>query len=99
GPVIPIVSFQSEEELIEMVNDSEHGLTATVYGGSESLQTQLQLSHGRVFVDSCIVDPEHALCRLFWGGFRNSGWVWERTNGNFVHREGPRRMLAELAVL
>jgi succinate-semialdehyde dehydrogenase/glutarate-semialdehyde dehydrogenase len=99
GPVIPIMTFTTEAEVDALVNDSDYGLTATVYGGSDAFHAGLVATHGSVFRDSCIVDPEHALCRLNWGGFRNSGWIWEWQGPNFVRREGPRRLLAEFSQL
>jgi acyl-CoA reductase-like NAD-dependent aldehyde dehydrogenase len=95
--VIPVMSFETEAEVARLVEDSDYGLTATVYGGPAAFRAAIARTHGKVFLDSCIVDPEHAACRLFWGGFRNSGWIWEWRGKNFVHRGGPRRFLAEFS--
>jgi len=97
APVMPVVAVSGEEEALALAEDSEYGLTATVYGGSERAAERLRRSHGNVFRDSCVTDPEHQEARMRWGGFRNSGWVWERVEGFFLRREGPRSLLEEFS--
>ena len=35
GPLLPVMSFQTEEEAIALANDSEYGLSAAVFAGTE----------------------------------------------------------------
>lgn len=97
GPVIAIVNFASDEEVLAYSEDSAYGLTATVYGGSEEFAKKLGYSHGSVFHNSCIVDPQHKTCRMFWGGFRNSAWIWEWQGPYFLRKEGPRYFVKEFS--
>ncbi len=97
GPVIPVVTFETEDQALELVDDTRYGLTATVFGGSNRAHRFLEDCHGNVFRDSCIADPEHASCRLFWGGFRRSAWIWGWEGSQFVHKEGPRYFVKEFS--
>jgi len=53
GPVLPIISFESLEEAINLANDSEYGLTANVYTSSYRYVMELttQLECGEVYVN------------------------------------------------
>jgi acyl-CoA reductase-like NAD-dependent aldehyde dehydrogenase len=98
GPIIPVVQFDDEHEALHAATDSEFGLTATVYGGDAAFAARLRRSFGTVFHNTCIGAPENATCRAYWGGFRESGWIWEWRGGNFCRREGPRLFVREFTV-
>jgi len=71
GPVVGIMSVSSDEEAIQLMNDSEFGLTASLWSAdidrSETIAKQLQT--GTVFMNRCdYLDP--ALC---WTGCKNTG--------------------------
>lgn len=66
GPVIPVMKVSSDEEAIALMNDSDYGLTASVWtndlGKGEELLPQLEA--GTVFINRCdypnpvsILDP------------------------------------------
>ncbi|KAH6962469.1 Aldehyde/histidinol dehydrogenase [Ilyonectria sp. MPI-CAGE-AT-0026] len=71
GPVIPVVKVDSDEEAIELMNDSQYGLTASVWTknitrGSELIEL---LDAGTVFVNRCdYPNPD-----LAWTGWKKSG--------------------------
>lgn len=71
GPVIPIIAVDSDEEAIVKINDSDLGLTASVWTADietgESIANQLDA--GTVFVNRADYPDPH----LAWTGYKNSG--------------------------
>ncbi|MBT2617479.1 aldehyde dehydrogenase [Bacillus sp. ISL-78] len=53
GPVLPIITFDTLEEVIEMANDSQYGLTANVYTNNYQYVMELttKLECGEVYVN------------------------------------------------
>lgn len=79
GPVIPIISFVSDDEVVKLANDSEFGLASYFY--TESLERVEEISnaleYGMVGVnDIAISHPETP-----FGGVKHSGFG--RENGHF----------------
>ena len=71
GPVVGIMSVKSDIEAIEKMNDSEFGLTASIWTHDEeaTLYIGSKLETGTVFMNRCdYLDPE-----LAWVGVKNSG--------------------------
>ena len=71
GPVVGIMKVTSDEEAVALMNDSEYGLTASVF--SQDVQTAIKLGQrietGTFFVNRCdYLDPE-----LAWTGVKNTG--------------------------
>ena len=63
GPVVGIMPVQSDEEAIQMMNDSRFGLTASIWSTNEeeSLKIADQLATGTVFMNRCdYLDPHLA---------------------------------------
>ena len=73
GPVLPIVTVPSEEEAIELANDSEFGLGASVWTRDrekgERIATQIQ--SGMVWINDHSFS--HGACQCSWGGVKDSG--------------------------
>lgn len=71
GPVVGIMKVKDDDEAIALMNDSEFGLTASLWT-SNTQRTEkigLQLHTGTVFMNRCdYLDP--ALC---WTGCKNTG--------------------------
>jgi benzaldehyde dehydrogenase (NAD) len=72
GPVAPIVTFDSDEEALELANDSEYGLTGAVYSRSVSrgLALAQRMRSGMVHVNDQTVNDE---ATIPFGGMGASG--------------------------
>jgi succinate-semialdehyde dehydrogenase/glutarate-semialdehyde dehydrogenase len=73
GPVVPIVTVDSEEEAIELANDTEYGLGASVWtrdrGRGERIASRIR--SGMVWVNDHMYS--HGACACSWGGVKDSG--------------------------
>lgn len=71
GPVIGVMSVNDDHQAIALMNDSEFGLTASVFSSNISTAVEIgeQLETGTFFINRCdYVDPA-----LAWVGVKNSG--------------------------
>jgi acyl-CoA reductase-like NAD-dependent aldehyde dehydrogenase len=71
GPVVGIMKVNSDEEAISLMNDSDLGLTASIWSNNvdEALALGNQVEAGTVFMNRCdYLDPE-----LAWTGVKNTG--------------------------
>ena len=73
GPTLPIVTFCTEEEAIKLANDSEFGLTASVWTRDlqKGKRVAEQIEAGTVCVNEVLYT--HGIGQTPWGGFKNSG--------------------------
>ncbi len=81
GPVAPIVTFSTEEELLELVNHEEYGLAAYMYSNNMSRVIRMteNLEYGMIGVN----DPLPFVVQSPFGGVKQSG----------VGKEGGRQGL------
>lgn len=71
GPVVGIMKVSSDAEAITLMNDSEFGLTASVWTPDENKAIEIgdQIETGTVFMNRCdYLDPA-----LAWTGVKNTG--------------------------
>jgi len=71
GPVVGIMKVASDDEAVKLMNDSEFGLTASIWSTDvdEALKLGDRVEAGTVFLNRCdYLDPE-----LAWTGVKNSG--------------------------
>jgi aldehyde dehydrogenase (NAD+) len=70
GPVLSIMTYKTEEEAIEMANDTVFGLLAYVSSGSQERARKVaaQIKAGRVLINTLNHDPLAP-----FGGFKQSG--------------------------
>ena len=76
GPVLTVISYENEEQAIEIANDSDYGLMAFISSG-DTERAQLianKLKAGRVLINTLKHDPLAP-----FGGYKNSGFG--RENG------------------
>jgi succinate-semialdehyde dehydrogenase/glutarate-semialdehyde dehydrogenase len=73
GPVVPIVTVDSEEEAIDLANDSEFGLSASVWTLDRAKGDRIarRLEAGSVWINDHMYS--HGTCQCSWGGVKNSG--------------------------
>ncbi|KAM3076183.1 hypothetical protein ACMFMG_006304 [Clarireedia jacksonii] len=71
GPVIPVMKVTSEAEAIKLMNDSEFGLTASIWTKDTTKGAELaeDIEAGTVFVNRC----DFPSADLAWTGWKNSG--------------------------
>jgi acyl-CoA reductase-like NAD-dependent aldehyde dehydrogenase len=73
GPVLPIVVVDSEQEAIDLANDSEFGLGASVWTKDRQKGARIarRIESGMVWVNDHSFS--HGACQCAWGGVKNSG--------------------------
>ena len=73
GPVLPIITVDSEEQAIEMANDSRFGLGASVWTKDRAKGERMahQIESGMVWVNDHSFS--HGACQCAWGGVKESG--------------------------
>lgn len=99
GPVLPVITFSDPEEALYLANDSQYGLTASVWTRNRSRAAWFaeRLEAGAVTVNDhmfSFIDP-----KAIWGGVKKTGvgrthgpyGLLELTNIKFVSRDFHRR--------
>ncbi len=73
GPVLPVMTVESEQEAIELANDSEFGLGASVWTKDRAKGERMahQIESGMVWVNDHSFS--HGACQCAWGGVKDSG--------------------------
>ena len=81
GPVAPVIPFSNEDEAIEMANDTEYGLTASVHSEDVSRARRIadELEVGMVHINDQTVNSEP---HVPFGGVKSSGVG--RHNGDWI---------------
>jgi aldehyde dehydrogenase (NAD+) len=72
GPVLSVIKFQDENEVIKLANDTKHGLAAGIFSSNNSrcLRMSKAIQAGIVWVNTYRVVSPIAQ----FGGFKNSGY-------------------------
>ncbi len=72
GPTLPIATFSTEEEAIRLANDSEFGLTASVWTRDKAKGKRVaeQIEAGSVCINEVLYT--HGIGQTPWGGFKSS---------------------------
>ncbi|MHC3437428.1 aldehyde dehydrogenase family protein [Natrialbaceae archaeon A-gly3] len=72
GPIAPVIPFSSDDEAVELANDTEYGLAASVYGGdlhrAESIGRRIEA--GMVHIND---QPINSSPQIPFGGKKASG--------------------------
>ena len=71
GPVVPVVAFDDETEVVGMANDSEYGLSSYVY--TEDFSRAMRMSHSLTSGEVYINRPGPEENNGFHGGWGSSG--------------------------
>jgi succinate-semialdehyde dehydrogenase/glutarate-semialdehyde dehydrogenase len=88
GPVVVVLKFSDEDNVIEMVNDNQYGLVSSVWTKDIEFGKKFaeELETGSVMVNEVVYT--FALAATPWGGVKNSGIG--RTHGKFGFLEATR---------
>ena len=73
GPVVPIVTVDSEDEAVALANDSDFGLGASVWTMNRAKGERIarRVQAGMVWVNDHMYS--HGACSCSWGGVKDSG--------------------------
>jgi len=73
GPVLAIMRYNTDEEAIRLANDSDLGLTGSVWSNSPKRADDIarQINAGAVNINDHMMS--HGMAETPWGGFKNSG--------------------------
>ena len=79
GPVLPVMTFKTEEEAIRLANDSVFGLTASIWTKDIARGRRLaeRIEAGTVMINEVLYT--HGIAQTPWGGIKESGYG--RTHG------------------
>ena len=79
GPVLPIMTFKTDDQAIGLANDSIYGLTASVWTGNTARGKRIaeRIDAGTVMVNENLYT--HGIAQTAWGGIKQSGFG--RTHG------------------
>jgi succinate-semialdehyde dehydrogenase/glutarate-semialdehyde dehydrogenase len=92
GPVLPVVSFKTEQEAITLANDTEYGLTAHILTHDKKRFERVakQIKAGSIGQNEIVFQAPHNP----YGGYKKSGMG--RTNGEFGFEESTNiKVIAE----
>jgi acyl-CoA reductase-like NAD-dependent aldehyde dehydrogenase len=73
GPVLPVMTVDSEEEAIRLANDSQFGLGASIWTKDREKGERMahQIESGMVWINDHSFS--HGACQCAWGGVKDSG--------------------------
>jgi acyl-CoA reductase-like NAD-dependent aldehyde dehydrogenase len=73
GPVLPIMTVDSEDEALALANDSQFGLGASVWTADRAKGERIagELQSGMVWINDHMFS--HGACQCSWGGVKESG--------------------------
>ena len=73
GPVLPIMTFKTDDEAVRLANDSIYGLTASVWSNSieHGRRVAERIDAGTVMVNEVLYS--HGIAQTPWGGVKQSG--------------------------
>ena len=79
GPVLPVMTFKTEDEAVRLANDSVFGLTASVWTRNIARGKRIaqRIEAGTVMVNEVVYT--HGIAQTPWGGVKDSGYG--RTHG------------------
>jgi len=76
GPVLVVIPFDTEEEAVDLANDSGYGLTGGVFTAdmSRAIRVAEAIEAGQVYINSWSTQS----VQMPFGGYKRSGYVREK---------------------
>jgi succinate-semialdehyde dehydrogenase/glutarate-semialdehyde dehydrogenase len=73
GPVLPVITVESEDEAIRLANDSDFGLSASIWTLDRAKGERIarRIEAGSVWINDH--SYSHGACQCSWGGVKDSG--------------------------
>lgn len=84
GPIAPVISFTDDEEAVQIANDTQYGLSASVFSGDRgrAMDVADRIDSGMVHINDSPMNDEP---QMPYGGTKDSGLG--RYNGDSIMRE------------
>jgi succinate-semialdehyde dehydrogenase/glutarate-semialdehyde dehydrogenase len=94
GPVLPIVTVDSEEEAIKLANDSDFGLGASLWTADQERGAKIaeRLECGNVWINDHMYSA--GMCQCSWGGVKDSGLGRSHSKFGFYEAVEPKVIAA-----
>jgi acyl-CoA reductase-like NAD-dependent aldehyde dehydrogenase len=95
GPVVPIVTVDSEEDAVALANDSEFGLGASIWSLDRERAARIghRLDTGMVWLNDHMYS--HGACQCAWGGSKHSGLGRAHSKFGFYECVNVKQMVWE----
>jgi lactaldehyde dehydrogenase/glycolaldehyde dehydrogenase len=71
GPVLPVVAFDDLDEVLALANDTEYGLTSSVF--TRNLDTAMRVSNELQYGETYINREHSEAIQAFHSGWKQSG--------------------------
>ncbi len=96
GPILPIVTYRTEEEVIDLINSRQKPLALYVFSERSAFQKKVlsSTSAGTACINECVIQFTHA--NLPFGGVNNSGIGKSHGHAGFLEFSNQKSVLKQL---
>jgi len=96
GPVVGVMPYDEIDEAVELANDSNLGLTASVWSknGKKALQIARRIKAGSVTINDHLMS--HGIAATPWGGFKESGIGRTHGETGFLEMTQPQVIVNDI---
>jgi succinate-semialdehyde dehydrogenase/glutarate-semialdehyde dehydrogenase len=114
GPVAFTSHFETKEEVLARARNHKYGLRAALFGGKEAAEVAKALvgepychpvpaytfgKFGTIALNQTRAESwRGSLVTKAAGGYGYSGWIWERADGKFRLKQGPKLLSVETSL-